>query len=196
MPAPSTPQATLLSQRVYPHVPDADKRYKAPLDIVLQATQRPIPSEIRSLIQARFGEYLGQGTYPILVGNELVALLAERCLADLSPEAARRLIGRYYLLRFRETILGRVLLATLPLMGWERALRRVPQDLGAVTNYGTRAVYELAPRHCQVVCQDEVIDPDMMQGTLEAMAEITHVDHLQIRHEQPDPHTVIFDLTW
>lgn len=194
LPAPSSPP--VVASRERPPVPDSAKLYLAPLDILLQAVGAPLPAAVLTQVQAQFGPYLGRPTYPILVGNTLVDLLAATCLADRSRADARRQIGRYYLLRFRESILGRVMLAALPLMGWERVMRRLPGDLAAVTNYGTRWVTALDLRHWRLDCTDEVIYPEMLQGTCEAMGEVVRVATLQVRGTQVASHHVALDFRW
>ncbi len=186
----------VLSAIPRPLLPDAAKLYQVPLDILLQAVHTSLTPRVRAQVQAQFGAYLGKSSYPILIGNELVDFLAANCLADQSQAAARRLIGRYYLLRFRESILGRVMLATLPMMGWERALRRVPKDMAAVTNYGTRWVRVRGPQHWQVGCEDELIYPEMLLGTFEAMSEVVRVPGLQITYTLPQPKHLLFDFRW
>jgi uncharacterized protein (TIGR02265 family) len=152
-----------------PLVPDAEKLFNSPLDTAVRAVEVAglLTPATRAEIQARFGRQLGKPQCNCQVSNELIDLLCATCYADLPRAEALRVFGRYNLERFRETILGRVMMAAMPLMGLDRVMRRAPHDFAAACNYGTRATSELGRHHWLMEFEDEIVYPDVLQGMFE-----------------------------
>ncbi|HEX6607540.1 MAG TPA: DUF2378 family protein [Chloroflexia bacterium] len=191
---PPAPNPTIRITR--PPVPDAEKRYLTQLDVALETAGDRLTPALRAQIEQEFGAYLGQTGHPCLVANRLDDLLCRACFADhLMPEA-RRLFGRASVGHYRESILGRVMLAAIPIMGMERIVRLIPRSFAATTNYGTRVATEIGPRHWRCEFEDEIMYPEIIQGVLEGIGELARVPGLQITCTPRGPAHFAFDITW
>ena len=118
------------------------------------------------------------------------------CFGDRALPEARRLFGRASVAHYGESILGRVMLAAIPIMGMDRIVRMIPRSFAATTNYGTRWVTEIGPRHWRCEFEDEIMYPEIIQGILEATGEMAHVRGLQVTCRRLGPQHFSFDLTW
>jgi uncharacterized protein (TIGR02265 family) len=188
------PSPTIRIER--PPVPDAEKRYLTQLDVALDTVGGRLPPELRAQIEREFSAYLGKAGHPCLVANRLNDLLCRACFGDHPLPEARRLFGRASVGQYRESILGRVMLAAIPIMGMERIVRLIPRNFAATTNYGTRWATEIGPRHWRCEFEDEIMYPEIIQGVLEAIGELAHVPGLHVTCTQIGPQHFAFDLTW
>jgi uncharacterized protein (TIGR02265 family) len=191
---PPAPNPTIRITR--PPVPDAEKRYHTQLDVALETVGAALTPELRAQIETEFGAYLGKPGHPALIANRLTELLCRNCFGDQPLLEARRLFGRASVGHYRESILGRVMLAAIPIMGMERIVRMIPRDFAATTNYGTRSVVEIGPRHWRCDFEDEIVYPEIIQGVLEGIGELARVPGLQITCTPRGPAHFAFDITW
>ncbi|HMA33192.1 MAG TPA: DUF2378 family protein [Chloroflexia bacterium] len=189
LPAPRVHQAR-------PPVPDADKAYSLPLDTVFQMAGELLPPGLEAQIRAEFTGHFGKAQPPALLRFQLVDRLALACFPGRSLAAARRLWGRHSLVGYRQSILGRVLLAAIPVMGLERVLVRIPSALAGQSNYGTRTVWELGPQHWRLDFEDEVMPAEMLQGVIEGLAALVHVPDVQVTWTLLAPGHLSYDLIW
>ncbi len=179
-----------------PPMPDADKLMLTPLDLLLEILADCITPAMQAQIVEQFGVYLGKGQHPALVNRRLLNFLCQTCLPQYSPTEAQREFGRRSVLHYRKSILGRVMLAALPVMGMERLLRQYPRQTAAVTNYGTRSVYALAPGEWRLDAEDETMSPDQIQGNFEASCGLIHPQDLHITFTVVGPGNYRFHIHW
>jgi uncharacterized protein (TIGR02265 family) len=131
-----------------------------------------------------------------LVGNRLIDLLCATCLADQPMDEARQVFGRYYVARYRETILGGLLRVMAPLVNLEWVVRGLPRNFAAATNYGTYWTAELGPHHWRLDFEDDPGYPDLILGILLAGAEIHRTPGLHIQYTILGPQHTSFDIEW
>ncbi|HMA33264.1 MAG TPA: DUF2378 family protein [Chloroflexia bacterium] len=179
-----------------PPMADSAKMNLTSINLALQVMEPYLTPAIREQVEAEFGAYLGKGQYPTVVGIQLVDFLCQACLPEHALTEARRLFGQRSVAKYRESILGRVMLAALPLMGLERILRQAPRQLSAVNNYGTRWVTELGPQHWRLDCDDEIMPPETLQGSIEVVGQLLHASGLQVTYSLPAPKHIAFEITW
>jgi uncharacterized protein (TIGR02265 family) len=177
-------------------MPDAEKRYLTPLDVALETVGDALTPELRAHIETEFGAYLGKPGHPALIANQLTELLCRNCFGDQPLREARRLFGRASVAPYRDSVLGRVMLAAVPIMGMERIVRMIPRDFAATTNYGTRSVVEIGPRHWRCDFEDEIVYPEIIQGILEAIGNMARVPGLRVTCKRRGPQHFTFDITW
>jgi uncharacterized protein (TIGR02265 family) len=177
-------------------VPDDNKRSLVAFNVLIQSVDNRLTPAMRAEIEKEFAPYLGKHSYPALVGNTCMDRLCALALSDLPLAEARQVFGRYFLTRYRESLVGRVMLAMLPMMGMERILRKSPQDFATATNYGTRWVQELAPRHWEYHWEDEILYPEFIEGLFHSAGEIARVPNLRVSFTQPGPRDLVFDFQW
>ena len=140
-------------------VPDQEKMMLTPLDLGLQTIEPYLSPADRAAVVTQFGAYLGKPHHPVLVSNQFVDCVCRLGFPALSPSDARRRLARLSVASYQQSILGRVMFASLRLMGMERVLRQTPRQFAATTNYGTRWIAVLAPHHWRFDCEDELIAP-------------------------------------
>lgn len=177
-------------------VPDAEKIVLVPLDLQLAAVEDRLTPTLRARIQREFGAYLGQPRHPVAVSNRLNDLLCANCLADRSLAEVRRVFGRAFLMRSQESLLGRLMLAAMPLVGLERILRQAPHDFGALTTYGTRWVTMLDRHHWRCDFEDELLTPDFLYGVFEASYALIRVREPQLTYTMLGPRHLSFEVRW
>lgn len=177
-------------------VPDTEKMVRVPLDLQLEAVADRLTPTLRARIQQEFGAYLGQPRHPVVVGNRLNDLLCTTCLADRPLGEARRVFGRAFLLRSQESLLGRVMLAAMPLVGLERILRQAPQDFAMLTNYGTRGVTMLERHHWRCDFVDELLYPDFLYGVFEVVYALIRVREPRLQYTMLGSRHISFEIRW
>ncbi len=179
-----------------PPIPDAEKLMLTPMDIGLRTVDPYLNPASRAAVQAQFGVDLGKSTQPVLISNAFVDFVCQAGFPALSLPEARRQLGRLSVAQYGQSILGRVMLAPIRLMGLERVLRQAPKQYAATTNYGTRWVAELGPRHWRFDCEDELIHAESILGNLEAIAELVGVAKLRVVFTLLAPRHYSYDITW
>jgi uncharacterized protein (TIGR02265 family) len=177
-------------------VADAQKMALVPLDLQLEAVADRLTPTLRAHIQREFGAYLGKPAHPVSVGNRLNDLLCTTCLADRPLGEARRLFGHAFLRRAHESLVGRVMVAAMPLLGLERVLRQAPQDFGTLTNYGTRWVTQLDRHHWRCDFEDELFYPDFLSGVFESTYALMRAREPQLSYTMLGPRHISFEIRW
>ena len=147
-------------------------------------------------MQEQFGAHLGKANHPVLVSNAFIDYVCRAGLPALSLSAARARLAYLSVAQYRGSILGRVMFASMRLMGLERALRQAPRQFAAATNYGTRWVAALGPQHWRFDCEDELMHPETMIGTLQAVSEIVAAPNLVVLFSLRAPRHYSYDITW
>ena len=89
-------------------------------------------------------------TYPLETQVALVDYLAQSRWGHLPREEAYAAVGRAAVLAYESTLLGRVLLQMLRVLGPERMLYRLTKTLRSINNYTETQVRELGPGHFEV----------------------------------------------
>ncbi len=194
---PANPNLTLVTREERPPVPDADKLMLTPLDLSLDLMADCLTPAIRAQFTAQFGAYLGKGQHPALVNGQALDFLCRICFPESSLEAAQREFGHRSIQYYRESsILGRIMMAAVPIMGIERLLRQYPRQLAAVTNFGTRTVYALAPGEWRLDAEDEIMSPHQLQGNIEMGCSFVHPRDLRVTFTTHAPQSYSFHIHW
>jgi uncharacterized protein (TIGR02265 family) len=192
----AAPTLRVAARVVRPAVPDPAKMMTTPLDLWVTTMEPYLSPADRAVVQLRFAAWLGKPAHPTLVSLEFTDFICRAGFPDLTLGEARRRMARLSLAKYQESILGRVMLAPMRLMGFERLLQQVPKQFAAATNYGTRWVAQVGPHHWRFDAEDEIMHPEMTVGNLEAAGEMLAVPGLRIAIDKPGPRHYSFDLTW
>ena len=193
---PADPHLTLVARLERPPIADADKLMITPLDMLVEVMTDRITPAIREQFKAQFGAYLGKSQHPTRINRQALEFLCRQCLSEYSLTDAYREFGRRSVLHYRASILGRIMMAAVPLMGIERLLRQYPRQLAAVTNYGTRSVYARAPGEWQLNAEDEVLPPEQLQGNLETACGLVNPQGLRVDLVIHAPGNYSFPIHW
>ena len=196
-PPPGMPaEAVLLARVERAPVPDSDKRTTVPLTNRTDAFRPLMSLSVSKDFEKEFTDALHRSEYSPMEANRAVDFLCSRCLTQMDMHSARRWAGRGFLMRYRESILGRVLLAAMPFLGVERLVQRSPREFSATTNYGTRTVYRVADGHCRYTFEDEVIQWEFIEGILIAGGELSRAPGLVLHTEPQNTHAFTIDIRW
>ncbi|HEX8699197.1 MAG TPA: DUF2378 family protein [Myxococcaceae bacterium] len=109
-----------------------------------------------------------QPSYPIEVWNDALEVTWRQRFAHLGREAAYRELGRQMALGFTRTLVGKVVDVSLPLLGPDRFVQRIP-SLSRLDSFEYKVeVARLAERHYRVSYrEDPDAKPDFMAGLFE-----------------------------
>ena len=89
-------------------------------------------------------------TYPLETYVSLVDYLVQSRWSQLPEAEAYAAVGRAAVLAYEDTLLGRVLLQMLRVLGPERMLYRLTKTFRSINNFTETQVRELGPRHFEV----------------------------------------------
>jgi uncharacterized protein (TIGR02265 family) len=109
-----------------------------------------------------------QASYPIEVWNEALEVAWRQRLAHLDREAAYRELGRQLAVGFSRTLVGKVVDVSLPMLGPDRFVQRIP-SLSRLDTFEYKVdVTRLGERHYRVSYrEDPDAKPDFMAGLFE-----------------------------
>jgi uncharacterized protein (TIGR02265 family) len=191
------PTLPVAAQLVRPVLPDADKLFRYPAEDLLAGLPAPLTAHQQAAFQAEFGPVLGQPTHSPAVMSRVLDWIAAVAYPDLPPSAARRRQGHVGTLAWSQrSILGRVLMAAVPLMGLERVLRRLPSNMGGLTNFATRTMYCAGPGHWWYTASDDPTYPDFTVGAIDALGALTGARQLTIQWDTPSTHERVYEIRW
>ncbi len=109
-----------------------------------------------------------QAGYPIEVWNDALEVAWKQCFAHLEKEEAYRELGRQLAHGFSRTLVGKVVDVSLPLLGPDRFVQRIP-SLSRLDSFEYKVeVARLGERHYRVSYrEDPDAKPDFMAGLFE-----------------------------
>ena len=137
-----------------------------------------------------------QPGYPIEVWNEALEVAWKQCFAHLTREEAYRELGRQMAYGFARTLVGRVVDVSLPLLGPERFVQRIP-SLSKLDSYEYQVrVESLGERRFRVhYWNDPDAKPDFMAGLFEVGLRKTGVQPV-VTVARREPKAFELDLSW
>jgi uncharacterized protein (TIGR02265 family) len=137
-----------------------------------------------------------QPGYPIEVWNEALEVAWKQCFSHLDRESAYRELGRQLAYGFARTLVGRVVDMSLPLLGPERFVQRIP-SLGKLDTYEYQVRVEaLGERRFRVIYwNDPDAKPDFMAGLFEVGLRKTGVQPVVVVTRR-EPKGFELELSW
>ncbi len=118
-----------------------------------------------------------QPSYPIEVWNQALEVAWEQCFPHLDRESAYRELGRQLAYGFIRTLVGKVVDVSLPLLGPERFIQRIPSLSKLDTFDYSVELARLGERHYRVSYRrDPDAKPDFMAGLFEVGLRRTGVE--------------------
>jgi uncharacterized protein (TIGR02265 family) len=180
-----------------PVLPATEKRFMYPADDHLLPFRDQMTPAQEAALRREFGTYLGVPTHPALVAARMIDWMCATFLPTMPLVEARRFCLRLGMLEWRrQSILGRVMTAAMPLMGMERVMPRIPGNMSTLSNFGTRWVAPLGPRHWVLAVEDDALPPECLAGILDAFSEFTRVRGLAVSWTSPGPLQAVYDISW
>lgn len=185
-------------QSTHPPLPDSQKILKVPLDVLTAPFRAVLTPAQQVQLQREFYTHGQQGGCPALVYNQVIDHLGALVLPTLAPAAARQRIG-YEAARAAPTssIIGRILVAPLRVMGPSRLCQYIPKAWGSIVSYGTQIAWEAAPQHWYIDMTEEPLYLDYIQGSFEAAGvELAKVAGWRVVGTVQGPQHYLFSVTW
>lgn len=129
-----------------------------------------------------------QPNYPIEVWNEALEVAWKQRYAHLDRESAYRELGRQLAHGFIRTLVGKVVDVSLPLLGPERFIQRIPSLSKLDTFEYEVQVVRLGERHYRISYRkDPDAKPDFMAGLFEVGLRRTGIEPtVEVTLRQPD----------
>ncbi|HVG61738.1 MAG TPA: DUF2378 family protein [Hyalangium sp.] len=137
-----------------------------------------------------------QPRYPIEVWNEALEVAWKHRFSHLAREAAYRELGRQLAYGFLRTLVGKVVDVSLPLLGPERFIQRIPA-LSKLDAFEYRVqVEQLSERRFRVSYrEDPDAKPDFMAGLFETGLRKTGVEPV-VEVTKREPTAFDVELSW
>ncbi|MBZ4418069.1 DUF2378 family protein [Myxococcus sp. RHST-1-4] len=105
--------------------------------------------------------------YPMRVLNRCVDLARQHLYPDLPEEAAQRHLGRVFVQGFTQTLLGRVVVVGMPMLGPVRYLKRFPDHLRLDSSPLRVLPVQVGERAFRMEFRNEaLVRPDFLAGVL------------------------------
>ncbi len=136
------------------------------------------------------------GAVPFETGVALQNYLAKYLYPDLPKAAALWKLGRVTFEGYRRSLVGKVMLAAMPIWGPHRAIKNAPRIYDMTMRYGVRTVKQTGPNKYELRHQNDPGNIELLAGNLEAGIEATGAKNVcvKIRTLASDDH--ILEVEW
>lgn len=137
-----------------------------------------------------------QPAYPFTLWCEVLTYLAAVVHPGLSPKEGEEALGREFIERYTETLIGKALFAMLRLLSTERVVRRLARSFRTGTSFTEVEVRELNATGCTVVFN--VVEPGgrVTQGVLARGLTLAGIRELSVTLEALEGESATYRLTW
>lgn len=137
-----------------------------------------------------------KGEYPLRVLNRCVDLACEHLYPDQPLESARRQLGRIFVQGFTQTLLGRVVVVGLPMLGPVRYLKRFPDHLRSDSSQLRVLSVQVGERAFRLEFRNEVlVMPEFMAGVLLEWLKLARTE-AALTIERHSPMSFDLHITW
>ncbi len=134
--------------------------------------------------------------YPFDVWMRCIAIAAESVYPALPQTEARRQIGRDLVHGYRETYLGRAMLALAKVLGPKRTLQRSAHNFRTGNNYTETRLTERAPNVHELWMNEVGPYPEFTQGIIEAGLLEAGARGLKVDVVWHDGHGATYRVSW
>lgn len=134
--------------------------------------------------------------YPFTVWIDVIEAAREMCFADIPGPEGYRALGIAFIEGYRETLIGRPVLAMTRLLGVKRTLARMTQNFRSGTNYSECVLTERGPTAFDLWVNEVGRVPEFTTGVL--IAGLTHAGakNLKIEVVGHDGHACTYRIDW
>jgi len=133
---------------------------------------------------------------PMETGLAILQYAAHYLYPDLPKAAALRKLGRLGFEKYRQSIIGRIMLAAMPLWGPHRLLKNSPRLYEMTVKYGVRTVKQVGPCRYEFRHTEDPGHIEILAGVAEASLEAAGAKNVKvtIRTLSTDDH--ILNIEW
>jgi uncharacterized protein (TIGR02265 family) len=134
--------------------------------------------------------------YPFSTWMKAVAIAAEYAHPDLPAPEARNLLGQKLVFGYRETMIGRAMLAFLKVVGPRRTLERAAHSFRTGNNYTETRVKQLSDRSMELWMNEVGPYPEFTQGIVLAGIKESGAQSPEVKIVDHDGHAATYHVTW
>ena len=136
------------------------------------------------------------GAVPATTWARWIDAAAAEVFPELPEAEAHRRIGMLALDGFKDTVIGKALMAILKLIGPRRSMHRLARNYRTVNNFCEPEVVELAPNRFTVTFRDAIGMPGYWAGTLQSAAEMIGVPEPKVSVVKHEPPACVLEVVW
>jgi len=142
-----------------------------------------------------------QGTlavsYPLEQWKTFVHLAARSLYPHLSISEAHGWMGVHYLGGFLQTSMGQLVGELAPMLGPERMLERISQELRGGNNFTEVRLVKLSPRHVELWINDTICEhPSFVAGFFLRAQQLSGARNVYVDVRSVDGTACTFDVRW
>ncbi|HEX8703948.1 MAG TPA: DUF2378 family protein [Myxococcaceae bacterium] len=105
-------------------------------------------------------------------------------------------VGRRMFHGYRETLLGKIQLAALNVVGPDRLMRKAGEFIGRNSNFGQRTSEQVGPRHYRIRFRGVPIAPEFYCGLCLSAFDVLGIKTGRITVEKQGPENFELDVRW
>ncbi len=126
----------------------------------------------------------------------LLEWLARRFFPEKPLPLGLEGVGRRMFHGYRETLLGKIQLAALNVVGPDRLMRKMGEFIGRNSNFGERTSEQLGPRHYRLRFRSVPVAPEFYRGLCLSAFDVLGIQSGRISFERLGPEDTDFDVRW
>jgi uncharacterized protein (TIGR02265 family) len=134
--------------------------------------------------------------YPRRVWLACVEIARRHTYPELPRDEGLRRLGRRFVEALRQTLMGKLLSATLPMLSPAAVMQRLPKAWANTQPQLRLLVRELAPRDWSVTFEDRDLLPHFCVGQLEAVVALTAVRDPRVTLVEQGPDRCVIRVSW
>jgi len=126
----------------------------------------------------------------------LLDWLAQRFFPNKPRLEGLQAVGRRMFHGYRETLLGKIQLAALNVVGPDRLMRKAGEFIGRNSNFGQRTSEQVGPRHYRIRFRGIPLAPEFYCGLCLSAFDVLSVKNGRITFEQHSAEDFDLDVRW
>jgi uncharacterized protein (TIGR02265 family) len=143
-----------------------------------------------------FAELMAQPELPLETVNKIQSLTAKYVFPDKDATLALWELGKMSFEGFRQTNIGKILLAALSVWGAERTMKNIPQVFNGVVRYGTRTVNRLDENYYELILEDMPNHFQFIAGIIERALELSGAEDVHISISTGSKDAARLEFSW
>ena len=126
----------------------------------------------------------------------LLDWLAQRFFPKKPRPEGLEAVGRRMFHGYRETLLGKIQLAALNVVGPDRLMRKAGEFIGRNSNFGQRTSEQVGPRHYRIRFRGVPIAPEFYCGLCLSAFDVLGIKNGRITFEKQSPEDFDLEVRW
>jgi uncharacterized protein (TIGR02265 family) len=156
----------------------------------------PVMEQVKSICNLHATSNLAEKDVPVEQYIELVQWLASRYYSHLPLSKGLFEVGMRWYEGYRKTILGKVQLAAIHIIGPERTLKKVPAYAEKHSNFGKRNLVQQGPQSYILQFREIPLAPDFVIGILKGGFVECGIEKVSLEWKRLGPEDLDFIISW